>query len=253
MIETLKNLEQCQKDYTKTHIKKVSEKEEKKILKFLDDLIEENQFGVCVPMQYFGEILKSDKLKNQLELGHGTSLSPEERLLATNELFGIKKTLEFSQYPKYGFILDQVPLRHMIQDGSIFYHYGNIILVLKKEKFLERTTMTIGSSLDFRSYKNKCPMLLTKSNICCLEGKYQKEFYNAINENKLKSSLPGMLSSVFMELESYELQIHGNIIISEDIEKVYLLPMTFDDEKEFEEKYLEKLNTLHIPFEVLSL
>lgn len=257
MPDSLKNFKKHQEQYIITHNKKVTIEEEKTITEFLDALIKENNLGMMVPLKYFKDILETNRIKNQLELDHGTSLSNEGRREATHELFGSDLDLKFSEYPKYGFILDKDILRHMLQDSDLCYHYGNVILVLKKEKFLPRTTMTVGSSLDFAAFKRKCPMLLTESNICCIEEEHQKPFYDAIINKEIKKDKPGNINNIFMDknimIPNYELQYHGDILFSEDIEKVCLFPISDMEKIEFNRDFVPKLQELNIPFEVLTL
>ena len=256
MIETLKNFEENQTNYINNHNKQINEQEEKTIINFLDNLINENNLGMCVPLKNLKEIIESDKIKNQLELNieiHGTTESRKESI---KYLFGVTENIKEEDYPKFGFILDKDPLRHMLTDTNIFYQYGNIILILKKENLINRTTMTLGSSLDFKAYLNKVPMKLTNPNIYCIEEQHQKYFYELINNGKLTTKLPGRMSKVLEEkgivISNYELQYHGEITFSKDIEKVCLLPIKETDKEEFN-KITPLLDKLNIGHEILEL
>jgi len=257
MPESLKNFETHQKNYIKMHPKAIDGSKEKVVLAFLEQLIKENDLAICVPLNRFNDILKSNKIKNQLELGVGSTLNIEVRKEATHELFGSSLDLDYTKYPKYGFILDKNPLRHFLQDSDLLFHYGNVIIILKKENFINCTTMTIGSSLDFASYKRKCPMLLTSPNICAIEHNAGIPLFNAIKNGELLPDSPGNVTNALacknVMVTNYELQFHKDIILTEDIEKICLLPMKDNDKTEFETKYLKTLKELNIEYELLTL
>lgn len=114
--------------------------------------------------------------------------------------------------------------------------------------------MTVGSSLDFNAYKRKCPMLLTSPNICAIGHNAGLPIFNAIKKGELLPDSPGNITNVLASqnimVTNYELQFHKDIIFSEDIEKVCLLPMKDNDKIEFETKYLKTLKELNIDYEL---
>ena len=123
MPESLKKFETHQKNYIKTHPKGIDGSKEKIVIEFLEQLIKENNLAICVPFDCFNDILKSNKVKNQLELGAGSSLSFDGRKQATHELFESSLDLDYTKYPKYGFILEKSPLRHFLQDSDLLFQY----------------------------------------------------------------------------------------------------------------------------------
>ena len=117
MIETLKNFEENQTNYINNHNKQINEQEEKTIINFLDNLINENNLGMCVPLKNLKEIIESDKIKNQLELNieiHGTTESRKESI---KYLFGVTEKEWRKNNPELaetGNIRDYTDLLHLI-------------------------------------------------------------------------------------------------------------------------------------------
>jgi len=77
---------------------------------------------------------------------------------------------------------------------------------------------------------------------------------NAVKNGELLPDSPGNITNVLASqnimVTNYELQFHKDIIFSEDIEKVCLLPMKDNDKIEFETKYLKTLKELNIDYEL---
>ncbi len=252
MLKTLRNLHVNQQKYLNGCV--LDEHQKKVVDDFLQETVLENEFGTCVPIRYLSDILKSNELKNQMELGRGSSLSEKGRKEATVALFNCSKDIRDNEYPKYGFLMDKNVLKHILRDGNLVYQYGNVIFKFKKDSLLNRTTMTVGSSLDFQAYKTKCPMLVTRGNVCAVPFMLQKNFYNAIVDKRLLPNDVANISYVFDDFpfaNYYELQYHGKVIISQDVEKVYFFPLGEDDEVVFNE-CIPMLEEMGIPWEKLG-
>ena len=220
---------------------------EKVVVEFLQNIVEKSDFSMCVPVKYFGAIVESDFVKNSMETGHCTTNGGDEvRIKALSNIYGIAaKGLAPADYPKYGILTGKNKVKDLIQDPDIFYHYGGVMLTLKKKKFIGRTTMTIGSSINFMESLLKTPVPLDDISPVCIKGMPTKPvqpgtpvfngfglFYDMIINNKINITTPNRLAMAtdgFPGFENYELQFFGEIRFSTDVESVSVFPFSDED------------------------
>lgn len=230
---------------------------------FLQKTIQESEFCMCVPLSVLPMIITSDVFKSQMEVERGATMGGKEtRKTITEALFGCDcKALSPSQYPKYGMLMDKNIFRQLCIDPDVVYHYGNVIVTFKKEAVLRRTTMCVGTSLDFGEYKYKCPVLVTKPGYCCIRANAKEpavellKFHHHIQSGELKADAPWTLYRTYdgaLGYEFYELQFHGRLSLARDVERVDLFPMGSDDEERFQ-TCSSALDKLHIAHDILAI
>ena len=239
------------------------------VTKFLKDIIAASDFSMCVPAQYFGAIVESDFVKNGFETGHATTNGVNEvRKQTLENIMGVLTDgFEPKDFPKYGVLTGKNKAKDLIRDPDIFYHYGAIMLTLKKEAFMHRTTLTVGSSLNFLESVLKTPVPVYSPHPICIKGMPTKPvkpntpvfngfafFYDMIKNQKITLDTPNQLmmqSEDMPGFENYELQFFGPIQFSKDIESITVLQIQ-GDEYETVMAYKEKLDSYGITVADLS-
>lgn len=224
--ETLANYETAKLSY----LKKIKNTEimipenRKAVEKTLKTLIDNGDFCMRIEEGTLKTIINSNdkRFKTQMEIGiSGGAYNPEVRKKATEILFGAdsSKISNFS-FEKYGFLTEK--------DKSITFlngdadDYGNIIIQFKKENLFNRTTYTVGDSLN--NISNKSLILagkVSEPSVCAVPlDKFtnniiqaSKDFNNNLINNISKFCEKSMVDYI-------ELQYHGELTLN-DIEAVY--------------------------------
>lgn len=242
---------------------------------FLQQTIEKNDLCLRVRTGVLNSIIKDNRIKGLPEIGKGATLGgAEARIHAVKELFQINpEQLGKTDYPKYGYIACKNKMLELFKNSSLSYQYGDVMITLKKERLAERTTMTVGDSMNFADFMRKVPTFIADPKIICIRGDahsnsvpllnqirlksrffYVDQIYQYILDNTLSAEKPYLLSEVFEEngFEFFELQFHGNIQMDRDIERVDYYPISEEDEANFREIMALLQDRYNIPCKILS-
>lgn len=139
---------------------------------FLRKIIDAGAFYIRVHARDLATILETGVLKNMLETGTGaTTGGPEVRLEANEALFGIDSSkLQPNQHPKYGYLSHPDPWRDSLINAGFCYQYGSVIIKLKKEELIHRTTISFGDSVNFGRFRFILPTRTNNVKATCLCG-----------------------------------------------------------------------------------
>lgn len=139
---------------------------------FLKKIIAQGDFYVKVPTKVLSEILKSGYLKNALQAGRTASGGGiPSRIKSTEFMFGCSASeLTKPDYPRFGYLSTPDPKVNMLMTYDMSYQYGDATIKLKKTNLFDRTTLTVGSSLDFMSFAYLIPTLLSDPKATCIFG-----------------------------------------------------------------------------------
>lgn len=236
-----------------------------KVNGFLRELIQKNDFSMCVPSKYLPDIIKDNEIKSMVQTGHGTSNGGVGvRKEWMKRVFGCMPE-KAEEFPKFGLLTSKNLMRDLGYDPDPFYHYGSILLTFKKENIMNRTFMTVGSSFDIEESWLKSPVPVTSPDLICIKGYPHAMmpvppnkryfigalfFYDMIMRNKINTDLPNHLCSAsenMLGFEDYELQIFGKLTFSEDVESVHYFTLDEKDE-EIVKQVAPELARLGIPF-----
>jgi len=231
---------------------------------FLRKLIDESDFSMCVPADVIGEIIESDYIKNSIETGkQGTTTGGQEvRIQALENIYGVGTNgIAPEDFPKYGILTGTNKLRDLARDPDIFYHYGAVMINLKKENLMDRTTLTVGSSLNFDESKLKTPVPVSEPRALCIKGFPTQplkpgariflglEFmHHLIMDEELSAQCPNTLAMKADDMpgfENFELQFHGRLQFSKDVKSITVCQLK-GNEMEILGKYSERLRELGI-------
>lgn len=193
------------------------------------------------------------------------------RKYVTPEFFHIDyKDLTKSDYEKYGYLSCKDKLKDFSDTNQIYEHYGNVVVNFKKENLINRTTLTIGDSLNKRhkfGINSITPTFTNDPRIVCIPGyskSYTEILLNSIKSEKLLPQRPNLISQIINQetkspyFEYFELQFHGDLIFSRDIESVDILKTYIEDEAKREEQYslqqkvAQRIKSLGIPCNIID-
>lgn len=231
---------------------------------FLREIVEKSDFSMCVKTSSLQQIINDDRFKNQVETLKGSSMGGVKgRKETTHELFGVDtEKLAPNEFPKYGLLTSKNKLADLAVNPDVFYHYGSLMVTFKKQNLINRTTMTVGTSLDFGESFNKTPTFVSNPKALCVKGFPSKNipqlfnnffggingltlFYEKIISKQITTDFPNRMSDAFdgmLGFEFFELQFHGNISFSNDVEKIEYYPLFGNEKETLEtvEPYLKK-------------
>lgn len=192
---------------------------EEEISKDLKKLLDENELATRTSMYGLKKILEDGKIKSQFEDGVESSTMVDKEFRAQSEktLFGYELDLPANLRPIYGY-LSNFKNGFDIDKSNGALMYGNVTIQLKKSNLANRTTFTVGDSLDSLGWSHLVPNLYTNPtktainpfrSLCDSHGK----FVGKLGKN---------LKQVTQNQAYVELQFHGGNIVLDDIEKVYI-------------------------------
>lgn len=172
-LPSLKNHRYFQNNYYSVLMQIPGFKEAASVIEdFLKKIIARGDFYVKVPTKVLPEILKSGYLKNALQAGRTASGGGiAVRIKSTEFMFGCSSSeLNKPDYPRFGYLSCPDPKVNMLMTYDMSYQYGDATIKLKKNNLFDRTTLTVGSSLDFMSFAYLIPTLLTDPKATCIFG-----------------------------------------------------------------------------------
>ena len=228
---------------------------------YLEEAVRNSSFQIRVPnCEIMGLILDSGRFKTQMETNSSRALLDlDTRKNFSQRCFGIDpEALPPEQYEIYGYashgdLVRESASNSVINQGSC--QYGHIVVTLRKERMLERTTITIGDSLSnqFTSRMN----FVHSPDLQAVGGLNRSEVIRAAylrRKAKQAGETPPLdVEQLLLDSDaSYaELQYHGGVRV-EDIESVTLMadPVNVDAPEEIEQEMpaelVERLRELDI-------
>ena len=224
---------------------------EKQVEKELEDLIEESDIATRTSMDGLESILEDGRIKSQFEdAKSSTYITKEQRAEVEKTLFGYNNNLNPKLRPIYGYLTNK---KFDISSKNGAIQYGNVSIVLKKKNLFNRTTYTIGDSLDGSRWDFKVPTLLSQPNVRSMAA------HRSLTDSYGKyTGKLGSLDEITNNVPYVEAQIHGGVSVK-DIDKVYIYTYidTWSGRKSFNidpiklRKLESALKKNNIPYEVI--
>lgn len=211
---------------------------------YLASLVANCGFTTFASVSALSGIVKSGSYLTMQELGFEKRVGgSKERTAAITALFN-EEPQAVSDYPKYAMLTDKDIFGHLLKDSDPLYHYGPVLIFWKKDNVLKRTTMTIGSSFNFGECFFKCPTFVDACTITGLHGNSYRGYSTHLStrdsltqfaqriENGTLTGAASLADAYDGEVgfEDYELQIHGNLSLDEDVEGVGYFSMGSDED-----------------------
>lgn len=209
----------------------------KTVDEFLREVVDKNDFSMCIKLDTFQKAVADNSFKSMAETSYGTTIGGiDTRKQVVSTLFDVNADkLAPEEFPKYGLLTGKDKRKDLISYDDVFYHFGQILVTFKKENLMKRTTMTVGSSVNFGEFFRKVPVFVDDPNALALTGSVDKNpnlkmknidgfhaFYTLLIMEKLDSELPNRITEVFegrFGFEYYELQFFGKLTM-DDVERI---------------------------------
>lgn len=202
--------------------------------KMLNDLIENNEFRHRFPdddAEILTSILTDGGLKTQFETGdsYGGLYSPSIRQRASHNLFGTDiESMADSQWEKYGYLGS----KDITQDRTYeLASYGGGMITFDKQALFNRTTLTIGDSLD-NAADGRYIMGTMVNNVDSMVAVGRPSMIDEFNRRMLKGIEENGIDDatrVGHEVRSYiELQYHGDVTLA-DIDSITIRKSIWDE------------------------
>ena len=208
----------------------ISKEEAQSILdKKIKEIIQDSEVAIRADSKSILNILKNGKIKNLFETGTGKgSTDINHRAGGEDYLYGISEDANIKDRPIYGLAMPKLDTTN--SDVLEFYrnqgsHYGDVIIMLNKDKIVNNSTFTCGNSLEYNQqvavsdYSNPTyngsPFRHIFSNI---------DFSNPSNFQEQWSNV-SLLNTFRDNAKSYlEVQVHGEANHTTDIIDKIIFP-----------------------------
>ena len=239
---------------------------------FLRQIINRGAFYIRVHVSALESILESKRIKNVMETGKGATVGGKEtRQEAVEALFGCNaKKLLPSEFPKYGFLSQPNAEKDLYINGGMWCQYGDVSIQLKKERLFHRTTLCVGDSVNFGRFYQLIPTRVDDVKATCICGlSHDGEplmqmgdpvaayaiFAQWILERKLTVNNFPLIEEVAKDVppifDFFELQYHGDIDITQDVERIDIAPSS-PEEKEKLLVLKEKFEKIGVMFNIFE-
>ena len=239
---------------------------------FLRQIINHGAFYIRVHVSSLEGILESKRIKSVMETGTGaTNGGKETRMEAVEALFGCNANkLLPSEFPKYGFLSQSDAVKDLYINGGMWCQYGDVSIQLKKERLFHRTTLCVGDSVNFGRFYQLIPTRVDDVKATCICGlAHDGEplmkmgdpvaayalFAQWILEKKLTINNFPLIEEVAKDVppifDFFELQYHGDIDITQDVERIDIAPSS-PEEKEKLLQLKEKFERLGVKFNIFE-
>lgn len=210
-----------------------------------------------------------------METGKGTTGGGmDTRRETVKALFGCDTDkLTPEEYPKFGYLSQADCKRDLLVNAEMCYQYGSVAFKLKKERMMHRTTLCVGDSVNYARCYNLIPTPVTRLRATCLHGLPHTDGHQSflslpeplmcyiymagrILEKRLTTDNFPMIDRLIGDdmpcFEFFELQYHGIIDITTDIERVDCMPC-YDDDKSALLQAQTEFNKLGVEFNLHSM
>ena len=183
----------------------------------LQDVVEQNDFYMRRSAKTIDKIFDGDgRFKNQFETGASSgSFAPDKRKRAAQNMFGADvDNMDASDFEKYGFLASKDV--EEVFDSEVADWYGDILIKFKKDDLFDRTTMTVGDSLQGARFGKVVASPVSKPTPSCIPDVYGDEIED-ISEALVKANkrdvkhAEDLAYSVDAENGYIELQFHGEL------------------------------------------
>lgn len=215
--ELVNKTDRYNKSYLERNNVEDIEEFEKSIKQELNNLLEENEFATRTSMEGLEKILEEGRIKSQFETyKSSTVVGKEFRAEVEETLFGYPRNLDPKLRPIYGYLTNtKNGFEFSKYNGAL--RYGNVSIILKKKGLSNRTTFTLGDSLDGTRFDYKVPTLYDQPSMRALSASRSLCDKHGAYTGKVGKDLYDVTNNI-----SYvELQFHGGVSVN-NIEKVYI-------------------------------
>lgn len=239
---------------------------------FLRQIISYGAFYIRVHVSSLDGILESKRIKSVMETGKGATIGGREtRQEAVEALFGCNaKKLLPSEFPKYGFLSQPDAKKDLYVNGGMWCQYGDVSIQLKKDRLFHRTTLCVGDSVNFGRFYQLIPTKVDDVKATCICGlQHDGEplmkmgdpvaayaiFAQWVLERKLTVNNFPLIEEVAKDVppifDFFELQYHGDLDITQDVERIDIAPSSLEEKVKLEE-YKKRFEAIGVRFNIFE-
>jgi len=226
---------------------------------FLEEAVSYNDFCIRIHARHLPKIISENNIRQLAEVGGGTTLGGiDQRKKVVRQLFNCRLSeMTPADYPIFGYLASSDNGGELICNADMSYQYGGVLMVLKKDNMLSRTTMTYGDSVNMAACSRMVATRVNKILPTCFQSLANANSGNdarfmappngswfiqnlcmALDDGRLDPHALHKINDVFdgrFGGEFIELQYHGGIQIDRDVEAVYGMPFEDGDEEIFDQ------------------
>ena len=241
------------------------------IEQFIRQIVAQGAFCMRVTPKVLAQILADGYIRNKMEL-------PDENPKGENKpirkevvrmMFGQNpEILQPAEFHKYGYLSSSQVRQDLLWNYSLVYQFGSVLITLRKDRMMHRTTLCFGDSLNFGACGLMIPTRVDRVKATCILGlkhadslipapTHPLDLYGYIAQ---KISEGQLTEKNFIKLEDitrdgpplfqfFELQYHGRIDLLKDIERIDAT-LERPQDKELLTALQPQLEEIGIPFKI---
>ena len=247
--KTLENFAKHTEEWEKTSLPpSLKEEHIEELDKAIKEVIDNNDYCMRLTSQALKSVLADGKFKNQLEVGKSRGLyDPYTRRTVTNKLFGVNTdNLEDSDFEKYGYMDSKDKAKALKNPGAS--GYGGILATFKRDRVANRTTFTVGDSLDgaLGIRQNLIAASTQNPRANGIEGYELRKYAGTAKRNRQALPTDAQEFANHFRGEYFEIQYHGELTL-EDVESITVSKNTYSRNQALYDSLKDYGITLIIP------
>ena len=228
--KTLENFAKHAEEWEKTSLPPSLKEEHIELLdRAIRDVLENNDYSMRLTSKALASVLEDGKFKNQMEVGESRGLyDPTTRKTASSRLFGIDADeLQASDFEKYGY-LDSKDKAKALKNPSAA-GYGGVLVTFKRDNVADRTTFTVGDSLDgsLGMRQNLIAASTQNPRANGIEGYELRKFAATPTRNRQALPTDAQEFAEHFRGEYFEIQYHGDLTL-DDVQSIAVSKRTYE-------------------------
>lgn len=240
------------------------------IEEYIRRIVDKGAFCLRVQPGVLENILKDGRLRNKMELSDQVykGQNKDTRKEVTRIMFGQDpEILHPSEFHKYGYLTSPNMCKELVYNYSLVFQYGNVVMTLRKQRMIHRTTLCFGDSLNFGACSHLVPTRTDRIKATCIPGlKHADNVLSRMDGIGLYPYIANKILSNALTVDNFfkiqdiaedappvfefiELHYHGRIDLKRDIERIDAT-VEREEDREILERVKPQFEALGIPFKI---
>lgn len=247
--KTLENFAKHAEEWEKTSLPPSLKDEHIQLLdKAVRDVLDNNDYCMRLTSKSLASVLEEGKFKNQMEVGQSRGLyDPTTRKTASQKLFGVDPDkLEAADFEKYGYMDSKDKAKALKNPAAS--GYGGVLVTFKRDRVANKTTFTVGDSLDgvLGMRQNMIAGDTQNPRANGLQTYELRTFAATPKRNRVELPTDAQEFADHFRGEYFEIQYHGDLTL-DDVESVAVSKNTYNRNTKTFDKLKDFGITLIIP------
>lgn len=241
------------------------------IEQFIRQIVDKGAFCLRVSPTVLAQIMADGYIRNKMELPDDTPKGENKstRKEVVRRMFGQDpEILQPTEFHKYGYLSSPLVRQDLLWNYSLVYQYGSVLITLRKDRMMHRTTLCFGDSVNFGACGLMIPTRVDRIKATCIPGLrhadslipdpiHPVDLYGyiaqKITDGKLTEKNFIQLGDITRDgpplFDFIELQYHGRIDFPKDIERIDAT-IEKPEEEELLQSLQPQLEEKGIPFKI---